>query len=49
MIGIKEKERMGAYLAPSCAMLALEGQPICDTSLTGNEIEPGSGDDWGTL
>lgn len=49
MIGIKEKGRTGAYEAPLCAVLALEGQPICETSLTGNEIEPGTGDDWGIL
>lgn len=49
MIGIKEKVRTGAYVAPSCAVLALEGQPICETSLTGGDIQPGSGVDWGTL
>ena len=49
MFGVKEQGRTGAYEAPSCAELALEGQPICETSFTGGEIRPGEGFDWETL
>lgn len=50
MIGVKEPRRTGVYTAPSCAVLALEeGQPICETSLTGGEIKPGEGFDWDNL
>lgn len=37
------------YLAPVCDILSLESQVICQTSLTGGDIKPGEGFDWGTL
>lgn len=38
-----------AYLAPVYEILSLETLAICQTSLTGGEIEPGEGFDWGKL
>ena len=37
-----------AYQAPACAVLSFEeGQALCQTSLNGGEIEPGTGENWG--
>lgn len=38
-----------AYEAPVCAILSFEGQALCQTSLGAGEIQPGTGDNWGTL
>lgn len=38
-----------AYEAPSCSMFSFEGQALCQTSLTGGEIQPGSGENWGNF
>ncbi|MBQ3722633.1 MAG: hypothetical protein II851_02880 [Bacteroidales bacterium] len=38
-----------AYLAPECCVLSFEGQALCQTSLTGGEIQPGTGENWGTF
>ena len=38
-----------AYLAPVHEILSLEIQAICQTRLTGGEIEPGEGFDWGKI
>ena len=38
-----------AYEAPVCDVLSFEGQAFCQTSLTGGEIQPGTGENWGTF
>ena len=37
------------YWTPECLVLALEGREICQTSLSGGEIQPGTGENWGTF
>lgn len=38
-----------AYEAPVCCVLSFEGQALCQTSLVGGEIQPGTGENWGTF
>ena len=39
-----------SYVAPACVELPFCAEAaICQTSLTGGEIEPGQGVDWGNL
>ena len=38
-----------AYEAPSCSMFSFEGQALCQTSLGAGEIQPGTGENWGTF
>ena len=38
-----------AYEALVCCVLSFEGQALCQTSLVGGEIQPGTGENWGTF
>ena len=39
-----------AYQAPACAVSSFEeGQALCQTSLGAGEIQPGTGENWGTF
>lgn len=49
MIDHEVSQASAAYRAPECLVLALEGQQLCQTSLGAGEIQPGTGDNWGTL
>lgn len=49
MMKIVEMRHAAAYQAPVCDVLALEGQPICETSFNGGDIKPGEGNDWGMI
>lgn len=46
----KQVQATEVYQAPECLVLALGGGlEICQTSLGAGEIQPGTGDNWGTL
>ncbi len=38
-----------AYEAPVCSVWSFEGQALCQTSLGAGEIQPGTGENWGTF
>ena len=49
MMNHKVSSASEAYQAPESLVLALESQEICQTSLSGGEIQPGQGSDWGSF
>jgi hypothetical protein len=49
MIKNQGTSRTEAYESPVCEVLSVEGQAFCQTSLTGGEIQPGTGENWGNL